>query len=47
MPIVLDIVLAVLGLGVLYLLYRKFDVLKGYLGYSTPSVPVGGKRLPH
>lgn len=45
MPILLDVLLAILGLGVLYLLYKKFDVLKGY--FITPSVTVGGKRLPH
>lgn len=46
-PILLDIVLAVLGLVVLYLLYTKLDVLKGYLGISPPSMVVGGKRLRH
>ena len=45
-PILLDIVLAVLGLVILYLLYTKLDVIKGYLGMS-PSVVVGGKRLRH
>ena len=46
-PILLDIVLAVLGIVILYLLYSKFDVLKGYLGMSSPSMVVGGKRLRH
>jgi hypothetical protein len=47
MPILLDVVLAVLGLVVLYLLYKKFDVIKGYFGYSSMNVPVGGKRASH
>jgi hypothetical protein len=47
MPLILDIVLAILGLIVLYLLYKKFDVIKGYFGYSTPVMNMGGKRLPH
>jgi hypothetical protein len=46
-PIILDVVLAVLGLLILYLLYTKIDVIKGYLGMSSPSVVVGGKRLRH
>jgi hypothetical protein len=46
-PIILDVVLAILGLVVLYLLYSKFDVIKGYLGMSSPSMVVGGKRLRH
>lgn len=46
-PILLDIVLAVLGLVILYLIYTKLDVIKGYLGMSSPAVAVGGKRLRH
>jgi len=45
MPILLDVVVAVLGLIVVYLVYKKFDVIKGYFGYSSPSVIMGGKRL--
>lgn len=41
--IILDVILAVLGLGILYMLYKKFDVIKGYFGYSSEIV--GGKRL--
>lgn len=44
-PIILDVVLAVLGLVILYLLYKKFDIIKGYFGMSSPSIVVGGKRL--
>lgn len=44
MPIILDIIIAILGLTVVYLLYTKFSVIKGYF---TPSVNVGGKRLPY
>lgn len=47
MPIILDVVLAILGLVVLYLLYKKFDVIRGYFGYSSMSMPVGGKRASH
>jgi hypothetical protein len=39
--IILDIVLAILGLGILYMLYKKFDIIKGYF---TPSAITGGKR---
>jgi hypothetical protein len=46
-PIVLDVLLSVLGLVVLYLVYTKFDVIKGYFGMSSPSMIVGGKRLRH
>jgi len=46
MPIILDVIVAVLGLIVLYLVYKKFDVIKGYFGYSSPAVIMGGKRLP-
>lgn len=46
-PIILDVVLAILGLVVLYLLYKKLDVIKGYFGMSTPGMVVGGKRLRH
>jgi hypothetical protein len=42
MSILLDIVVAVLGLIVVYLLYKKFDTIKGYF---SPSVIMGGKRL--
>jgi hypothetical protein len=45
MPIVLDVIVAVLGLVVLYLLYTKFGVIKNYFGYGSPSVVLGGKRL--
>ena len=44
MPIILDVVVAVLGLIVLYLLYTKFGVIKGYFGYGTSTEFVGGKR---
>jgi hypothetical protein len=44
-PIILDIVLAILGIVILYFLYTKFDVIKGYLGMSSSSMVVGGKRL--
>lgn len=44
-PILLDIVLAFLGIGVLYLLYNKFSTIKGYFGYTDSSVIMGGKRL--
>lgn len=47
MPIILDIVLAILGLGILYLTYTKLDIIKGYFGYSNPSMVMGGKRLRH
>ncbi len=46
-PIILDVVLAILGLVVLYLLYKKLDVIKGYFGMSAPGMVVGGKRLRH
>lgn len=46
-PILLDVALAILGLIVLYLLYTKLDVIKGYVGMSSPAVAVGGKRLRH
>lgn len=45
MPIILDVVLAVLGLIVLYLVYTKFSIIKGYFGYGTSGMVVGGKRL--
>jgi hypothetical protein len=45
-PILLDVVLAVLGLIVLYLGYKKFPAIKSYF-VSTPAVTTGGKRLPH
>lgn len=44
-PILLDVILAILGLVILYLLYSKLDVIKGYLGMPSPSMVVGGKRL--
>lgn len=44
MPIVLDIIVAILGLVVLYLLYTKLGILKRYFGYTSSEV-VGGKRL--
>lgn len=44
MPILLDVIVAILGIVVLYLLYTKFSTLKRYFGYSSPEV-VGGKRL--
>ena len=46
MPIILDVIVAILGLAVLYLAYKKIDVIKGYFGYSSPAVTIGGKRLP-
>lgn len=42
--ILLDVVLAVLGLIVLYLGYKKFPVIKSYV-MPTPAVTMGGKRL--
>lgn len=47
MPIILDVVLAILGLVVLYLGYKKLDTIKGYFGYTSYPMNVGGKRLPH
>lgn len=44
MPILLDVVLAVLGLIVLYLGYKKFPVIKGYF-MPASAVTMGGKRL--
>lgn len=44
MPILLDVLLAVLGLVVLYLGYKKFSVIKSYVMPSS-AVAVGGKRL--
>ena len=45
MPIILDVVLAILGIIVLYFGYKKFNVIKGYLAPS--AVTTGGKRLPY
>lgn len=47
MPIILDVVLSILGIVVLYLAYKKFDIIKGYFGYTSYPMNVGGKRLPH
>lgn len=46
MLIILDVVLAILGIGILYLGYTKFYIIKGYL-MPNNSVPVGGKRPSH
>lgn len=46
MSILLDVVLALLGLVVVYLGYKKFPVIKSYFTSST-AVTTGGKRLPH
>jgi hypothetical protein len=43
MPILLDVILAVLGVVILYLLYKKFPIIKGYIMPS--AVTTGGKRL--
>ena len=47
MPIIVDVGLSILGLAILYLVYTKFDKIKSYFGYSTPVVPMGGKRVLH
>lgn len=41
---ILDGILSILGLVVLYLLYKKFSVIKSYVMPGT-AVAVGGKRL--
>lgn len=46
-PIILDVVLALLGLGIVYMLYTKFSIIKGYFGYSEPAMNIGGKRASH
>lgn len=45
-PIIVDFVIVILGLFVLYLIYSKFSIIKGYFGFGQPSMPIGGKRLP-
>jgi hypothetical protein len=47
MPIILDVVLAILGLGIVYMLYTKFSIIKGYFGFSQPAMNIGGKRASH
>lgn len=47
LPIVLEVVMALLGLAILYMLYKKLDVIKRYIGYGQPAAMMGGKRVPH
>lgn len=47
LPVLADIGIALLGLFIVYMIYTKFSILKGYFGFGQQSsVPVGGKRLP-
>lgn len=46
LPMLADIGITILAMFVLYLIYSKFTIIKGYFGYGAPSVPMGGKRLP-
>lgn len=46
LPILADLGIVFLALFVLYMIYSKFSVIKGYF-VSQPAVPIGGKRLPH
>lgn len=45
LPMLADIGITILAMFVIYLIYSKFTIIKGYFG-AQPSVPVGGKRLP-
>lgn len=45
LPMLADIGITILAMFVIYLIYSKFSIIKGYF-VSQPSVPMGGKRLP-
>lgn len=48
LPILADFGIVILGLFVIYMIYSKFDIIKSYFGFGVqPSMPIGGKRLPH
>lgn len=47
LPILADVGIVFLALFVLYLIYSKFSVIKGYFVSQPAAVPIGGKRLPH
>lgn len=46
LPILADIGITILAMFVLYMIYSKFTIIKGYFGYGAQPVPMGGKRLP-
>lgn len=45
LPIIADFGIVILGLFVIFMIYKKFSTITGYFT-TQPSVPVGGKRLP-
>lgn len=45
LPILADFGIVILGLFVIYMIYSKFSIIKGWF-VSQPTVPMGGKRLP-
>jgi hypothetical protein len=47
LPMLADLGIVFLGLFVVYMLYTKFSVIKGYFVSQPAGVPIGGKRLPH
>jgi len=47
LPILADLGIVFLGLFIVYMLYTKFSVIKGYFVSQPSVVPIGGKRLPH
>lgn len=47
LPTVFEVLISLLGLAVLFMLYKKIDVIKRYFGYSQPAAMMGGKRVPH
>lgn len=47
LSIIADLSIVILGLFVIYMIYSKFSVIKGYFISQPAGVPIGGKRLPH
>jgi len=45
LPMLADLGIVILGLFVVYMIYSKFPIIKGWF-VSQPAVPMGGKRLP-
>jgi hypothetical protein len=46
LPILADFGIVVLGLFVIYMIYLKFPIIKGWFVSQPTAVPMGGKRLP-